>query len=615
VTDALAVRTASAGPSDEEPTLLPRLTWRQVWGLALVLAAIAIGARAWVALQGYFLIDDYLFVIQASTHPLWSPDFLFRPHFGHLMPGGNALTWLLARSAPFSLPVFVAASVAMQALAALLAWRLLRQLFGRTPWLLVPFTVYLFSPLTLPAHMWWAAAVNALPLQITMTMAASSFVAYDRDHRTRHLLGTIGWTVAGLAFFEKGLLTPLLLLALGFVLSDERNPARAAWRVVTRSRRLWLALLALAVAYLAAYQALSDFAVRRTPDADYVRAVLRGGVVEGFLPALAGGPWRWIPFDTPAAAPPSALRWCALVAVVALVVVSSARRRAARRAWLALAAYVAVEILLLLLGRSLFPAIISQQYRYYADAVLLMTVAVAVAVVPRSASADAADPRPAPISIRPVPAVAVGLAVNLYVVSSLVSYASFAGIWRENPTKSYVQTAVASLQANPSVTVLDRGVPTSVVFAFQRDRDLSMLFGQIPRRAAFSRAPTSLFVLDDEGFLRRGVVAGVSTRPGPETGCGWRVAAGRTTRIPLQIPVYRWYFTVALRYAVPGDTRVRVGLDGPGRTWLLRAEDSSRYLPSGGGGRHVVVTNLGEEELCVRSATVGLAVPGPGAPL
>ena len=608
----MTIRTEPPG-SVEDDVVAPRLTWRQVRGLAIALAAVAVGARAWVALQGYFFVDDYIFVVQASTHSLWSPDFLFRPHFGHLMPGGHALTWLLTRAAPFSMPAFVAASTAMQAVAAVLVWRLLRQLFGRTPWVLVPFTVAVLSPLTLPASMWWAAAVNALPLQIAMTLAASAFVAHHRQGRTRDLVATVGWTLVGLAFFEKAVLIPLVLLALGFVLADERNPLRAVSEVLRRSPRLWVALGITVGGYLAAYRATIELSARGTPGPGYVRSVLHGGVVETFLPALAGGPWRWVPFDTPAAAPPTALRWLALAAVAAVVTVSSVRRRAARRAWLALAAYVVVELVLLLLGRSLFPSVISQQYRYYADAALLVSVAVGASVMAPAGTARGDDGAHRPGRLATAVVVAVG--VNAYVISSMVSYASFAGMWRDNPTRPFVTNAIASLQAHPGLTVLDQPAPGTVVFPFQRDRDLSMLFAQVRGAAAFSRSPTALVVLDEQGFLRRGEVAGVTTRRGPEIGCGWRVEPGATEGIPLALPVYDWYFTVALRYAAEAPTRVRVGLDGDGRSWRLDPRESSRYVPARGGGDRLVVTNLGESPLCLRSATVGLPVPGPGGPL
>jgi hypothetical protein len=146
------------------------------------------------------------------------------------------------------------------------------------------------------------------------------------------------------------------------------------------------------------------------------------------------------------------------------------------------------------------------------------------------------------------------------------------------------------------------------------ERSQSMLFRRLPDRARFSRAPEALVVLDDEGHLRRGLVAGVTTEPGPTIGCGWLVPPGAARTIPLEVRLYRWFFTAALRYQVPSATRVEVGLDGRSRTLTLDPGASSVHVPVGGGGRSLHVANHGDAPLCVRGAAVGVAVP-TGDPL
>jgi len=618
-----ATVTAAPGapPSEQEPAAL-RLTWRQVTALATALAAAGIATRMWVAVQGYFVIDDYIFLLQASVHPLASTDYLLRPHFGHVMPGGHALTWLVNWIAPLSFPAFVGASVAMQVAVAAMAWRFLVLVFGRSPWLLVPFAVYAVTPLTLPSYVWWSAAVNALPLQIAMLASASAFVHWLREGRRRQAAFTVVWTLVGLLFFEKALLIPLVLLGLGLVLSPERNPLRAAWVLVRRSWALWSALAVLCGAYVVAYRSLVErFGAR--PDIDYVREVLRQGLSEAVIPSMVGGPWRWFPdFLTPAAAPPDVLQWVATVVVGGLVLLSC-RRQPARRAWAVLLLYVLVQLGLLVAGRSAFASIISLQYRYYADAALLVALAVGCSVVPGFTSAglpgeprsgdrsstDAVIPR-RPARLAAV--VAAALSVNLVVVGSLQSAAGFADLWQVNPTRAYVETARQSLQDHPDAVVLTTPVRIDVVNGFFEDRLAAQLFHRMPHRAGFSASPTSLVLLDDEGLLRHGDVAGVTTQDGPEVGCGWRIPPGRDVAVPMRIPVYRWYFTLGLRYAATAPTRVRVALDGPARSWRLDPAHSVRYLPVSGGGGVLHVTNLGTVPLCVRSAVVGLAVPTGG---
>ena len=58
----------------------------------------------------------------------------------------------------------VASVVLLQALASLAVLRLLRELLGNRPVILLPLVLYLFSPLTLAWFVWWANALNAVPL-------------------------------------------------------------------------------------------------------------------------------------------------------------------------------------------------------------------------------------------------------------------------------------------------------------------------------------------------------------------------------------------------------------------------------------------------------------------
>ena len=101
-------------------------------------------------------------------------------------------------------------------------------------------------------------------------------------------------------------------------------------------------------------------------------------------------------------------------------------------------------------------------------------------------------------------------------------------------------------------------IPASVRFSGHELRALGAAYGWSGREGVLE--VTESVLLDDEGHLRRGVVAGISTRPGPEIGCGWRIDPGRTARIPLELPVYTGYFTVALHYGAVGPTPVRGGL-------------------------------------------------------
>src|SRR4051794_33014208 len=104
------------------------------------------------------------------------------------MPGGFLLTGLLSRLAPLEWWPMAVAMVALQLLASLAVWRLLRILLGNRPIILAPLLLYLFSPLSLSAFAWWIAAVNALPLQAGLAWVVGDAILLWRTGRVRYAI-------------------------------------------------------------------------------------------------------------------------------------------------------------------------------------------------------------------------------------------------------------------------------------------------------------------------------------------------------------------------------------------------------------------------------------------
>ena len=95
------------------------------------------------------------------------------PHSGHLMPLGRLLIDLSVAGGLFSWPATAAVTIAFQAAIALAAVWMLRTLFGLRWGIVPPLLVFLFSPVTMPATVWWAAALNQLGQQIGLLCAVT----------------------------------------------------------------------------------------------------------------------------------------------------------------------------------------------------------------------------------------------------------------------------------------------------------------------------------------------------------------------------------------------------------------------------------------------------------
>lgn len=163
-------------------------------GAALLIAASLV-LRVLVLRDSYFVEDDLLFVGNAYENDL-TLDFVTRVHKGHFMPGAIALTWVLSRIAAYDWLLVAGVTFVAQALLSVLALRLLRTLFGTRPAILPPLALFLFSPLTIPAFGWWAAAINAVPLQLALVLALTAQVRFARGEGARYGRRALAWCVA-----------------------------------------------------------------------------------------------------------------------------------------------------------------------------------------------------------------------------------------------------------------------------------------------------------------------------------------------------------------------------------------------------------------------------------
>ena len=182
------------------------------------------------------------------------------------------------------------------------ACSMLVTVFGRR-WAVIPLLlVYLASPLTLTAYMWWAAAINQVPLHAAFFLTMTCAVQYFRTRRGCGSASRFAGVLLGMAFYVKAVADPPRRRRGGVPLlrAAERRSQRSGGRTsrprvrasAARTLRAYAPLWAVLAAVGAAYTAL------------YVRTVespLEGYDVEwasladNFLrlslgPALVGGP-------------------------------------------------------------------------------------------------------------------------------------------------------------------------------------------------------------------------------------------------------------------------------------------------------------------------------------
>jgi len=570
---------------------------------ALILIAAQLAFRAWVVYGAWFYFDDFVFIGKAYRLPLsWS--FLMADYGGHRMPAGFAVTWLVTRSAPMSWPLAATVILAAQAVAGYGCWRMLRILFGDRRLNLGWLSIYLFSPVTVTAFVWWAAAINQLPFQIAFFFGVAAHVTYLRTRGFRHALAAAAWLLVGLAFYEKTVLLVgvYAFLALGYFASGS-----IVARVRTVVARYWpgvVVYVGLAAGYAGLYVATA--APAAGPVASDVPFFDVGVNMIGrtLLPGLLGGPWAWQPLGSDALAAPPGWAWGAVVAIVAITIAGSLTERVrVGRAWLFWAAYLVAMVALVTQNRAgAVGPLIGLVYRYVTDGAMI-TVLVLGLVFTRvpgatESSAPAATTRRAPgrVVVREAALCAAVLAI---VAGSCVSTIQYVHRWHtENAAKSYIQHARSDVDRYGSdVAIADGEVPETIVWKTSTPWNLASNL-LAPAGVRLKRKVTDrLLVLDEAGHLRPATVAAQmrGTRSGP--GCD----IVRAVRIGLEGDVFdpgNWWLRIG--YIATADTGVTVQAgDVTVKTHLSKGLHAL-FVPGHGRPSSVLLSGMDESvRLCI----------------
>lgn len=590
-----------------------RPTGTRVLQVAAALVVLQLLVRGVVAARGYYYWDDLILTGRAGTMSLLSPEFLLYDHDGHFMPAAFLVAGIANTLAPYQWALPALILVTLQALASLAVLRLLIVLLGRRPTLLIPFALYLFSPLTLPAFAWWAAGLNALPMQIGLAWVAADAVLLCRTGRRRYAWSSLAVFVASLLFFEKSVLVPVVafaVVALMYRVDGHRKPLRTA---LVRGRRLW----AWSAVVIAGWAAVYVLVVTPRPgqrNPEMTLELMRHSKYRGLFPTLLGGPWQWDrwPPSPPWAVPPEALVVAAAVAVLACVVGTLAWKRRVGWVWVATAAYVLASEAAMVIARSSPDTTyeLGQTLRYLTDSAVV--IAIALALVLRAPTRDRWSGRPGVAGPRSVLVVS-GLVVA-FVASSLWSTVTFVARWEDNPTVDYLARARAALAANADAPMLDQPVSIWVLLPVAYPYNMaSSVFAALPDRPEFASSTPVLRKMDDSGDIVDAEVTWVrAIGEGPVPGCGYHVTDAPTA-LPLSGPLAGWEWAVQLNYLASRDGEIEVGLaEGEPVTVPVRAGLNTVYVNLDGGGPDVRVRTLDPElSLCVGVGPVGAVVPKP----
>lgn len=580
---------------------------------AAVLIAVQLAIRAVLAWNGYFYWDDLILTGRAGTQSLLAPSYLFDDHDGHVMPGAFLVAGGITNLVPLNWIGPAVSLIVLQLVASLALLRALYVILGWRPVLLVPLTFALFTPLAVPGFAWWAAALNSLPMLAALAWVCADAILLVRTGNQRYAVTAVLVYFGGLLFFEKAAVIPGVAFTIAALLSyvtGERSACKTVWQ---RGFRLWAASLALTAAWIAGYLVVVD-QKRWSFDLAMTWDLLSRSMTHGIVPGLAGGPWdwqRWAP-ASPWATPPvgaMALGWLALAAALA---VSLARKKRIGVVWLVAAGYaVACQVPIYLMRSSEFTALeLAQTLRYLPDLVVVLALLAAVGFcAPNREGSGALN------ASRSRTAVTVGVAAA-FVASSLYSTSTFLTIWRDNPTKSYLQNAQAALAAaklSSDAALLEQEVDPLVLQRVAAPENwASHMFALLTDRPEFAGATTQLRMLDAQGDLADAKVTWVRTIvPGPAPQCGYFVQPDSAVRMPLDGPLLPSDWTVEINYLANTDGSLTLSLSEGAETKVpVRGGLNRVYARLPGAGDAInVAANTSALAVCIASGPVGYLAP------
>lgn len=318
VVDDPAVRRTARG---EHPYLLPRRTFRLLFGAVLTVAAVVIG---YFGRRLFLWSDDYVFLFDAQGKTItW--DQLKVPLFGHFSPVSQVTDVLVAANLPAN-PWLTRAVLLLVSVGVIGAVGFLfLSLFGRT-WLTLIGTALAGPSLgLLPLVNWWTAGVNIMPAMIGTALCLGTVARLVRG-------APIWWGLLGVGGYLLAVMSwELGITAVGYafvwtVLFRGRVSVEPWTGLVRRTWPVWVALGAIALWSVVNYKT-NYYSPTPAPPPGLALEALGTSLVTLQLPMSIGfydpsRPWFQIMGIALAG-----------VAFVALIVITVLRSRRAWRGW------------------------------------------------------------------------------------------------------------------------------------------------------------------------------------------------------------------------------------------------------------------------------------------
>lgn len=586
-----------------------------VLAAAAVLVAAQTGFRAWALYPSFFFTDDYRLMLAARATDL-SVSHLLTPFDSQFMPAGRLAAWLVAHSGATNWSGAATLTLLVQLLASAGCVWMLATLFGARPAILGPLVLYLTSALTLPGFMWWAAALNQLPLQLAFFLAVGSWVEYLRTRRRSRLLATFAALTLGLACYPKALLiVPVLawLLLAYFTQGTLRERLRSGLAEFPLASVLGAAA---AVGYLGFYLvAVPQPFESESPAAGSRAAEVADAMLGTSLPTgLLGGPWTWLDTSPPIvlAQPPG---WTVPLAWTVLVlgaVYLALRRARTGRAWALLGGYALLAYTLLATSRGqLFGRIAGLEYRYLTDVMPVAALAVGLACLGLRGAVGSSVGRPKPlidVELGSRTAVVATVLVALGGTASSISYVQY---WHEeNAGRGYVRTVQEELEARGPVDLADQLVPPTVMPEYTKPSNRTAVFVPLVSEGArFPVTSTDLNVLNEFGqIVPAAITPGPRSVDGPDRDCGYRLTAG-TTRIRLDSAAFNFGWWVRIGYLAGSDGTLSARIGDVTRGVPVIRGLNSAFVHVTTEFDSIDLSTTGGGIVCVDSVEVGQAVP------